>query len=187
MNPSYRDKLLNAEQYSPNLRDKYEKEVNAMLEKKVTGFQKGLIIFFFCLGIVFIGVFGWAYFVSKGEMLPLARIIFIIGAVFGLLMTLFMGYILKRGSWHEKIHSNAMMGLIWGFMIITSTFLLLLGSYIDPAKHTHVLVSLLVFWSMAIVMFIQHWIKQSEYKTYEKLLEIELRLAELDEKIRKKE
>ena len=185
MNLSYRDKLLNAEQYSPHLREKYEEEVNSMLEKKVSGFQKGLIIFFLCLGLVFTGVFGWAYFVSKGELPPLARAGFAIGSLFGIAETLFMAWILKRGSWHEKIHSNAFMGLTWGFMVITSTIFLLLGKDIDPVKHTHMLVSLLVFWAAGIVMFISHWIKQSELNTKEHLLRLELKIMELSEILNK--
>ena len=60
------------------------------------------------------------------------------------------------------------------------------GKLADPIKGVQMVVNGLVFLMMAAVFMIFSRINQAELNTREKLLEIELRLAEIAEKIPEK-
>lgn len=177
----FQDRLLAAEQLNPEYQEKYNKEVRAMLEKKLTPVQRWGYVFSAILGVVFLTVFGIAAIVAR-ELPILARLVFGLGAVFGLAWAAFAGSIAKRGTLNLRAHPTAMTGMAWGFVIILMTLLLLLGTrQPDSTRSVFVVVSGLVFLVMAAVFMIFNRIDQAELKTREKLLEIEYRVAEIAE------
>ena len=55
---SFRERLLEAERPDPSYREKYEREVHAMLEKRLTAVGKWGHIGFLIMGLGFTGLFG---------------------------------------------------------------------------------------------------------------------------------
>jgi len=179
----FQDRLLAAEQLNPEYQEKYNKEVRAMLEKKLTPVQRWGYVFSAILGVVFLTVFGTAAIVAR-ELPILARIAFGLGAVFGLASAAFAGSIAKKGTLNLREHPTAMTGMVWGFVIIMMTLFLLLGArQPDSTRSVFVVVSGLVFFVMAGVFMIFNRVDQAELKTREKLLEIEYRVAEIAESL----
>ncbi|MHC4397158.1 MAG: hypothetical protein ACYS1A_16085 [Planctomycetota bacterium] len=183
-NKTFRDKLLDMEKPNITYKEKYEKEILAMVEKKLTGINKCSHIVGLVMGLGFAVLFGTvAVIVPKG--FPLwGRFIFALGAVFGLLIVAVESWILKKGTINLKKDNMAMAGLSWSFVVILATVVLVFGRKLaDPIVGLRMLVSVLFFLVMAAVFMIRAFVERSEYNTREKLLEIEYRIAELAEKL----
>jgi low affinity Fe/Cu permease len=77
--------------------------------------------------------------------------------------------------------------MIWVFMVIMITlFMLVAGRIPDPARGMSLVLNGLVFLIFGVVFLLQNTINQAQLNTREKLLEVEMRLAELREAIEKK-
>lgn len=175
---TFRDKLLDMEKPSANYREKYEKEVQAMVEKKLAGLTKWSHIVGLAMGIGFAVLFGTVAVVSK-EALWL-RLFFAMGAIFGLVIIAAEGAILKKGTINLKEDPLAMAWLGWAFVLIIAAVIMVFSTKVgDPTKVTRAFVFVLFFVLMAAVQLLKAIIERSELNTREKLLEIEYRLAEL--------
>jgi len=184
---SFRDQLLKAEHPDPTYREKYEKEVRAMLEQKLTGGKRLAYIATAAMGIGFALLFGTlAIILPKG--FPIwGRFIFATGAIFGLAWAVLAGGIVRKGVIKLKTDPKAMAGLSWGLCVIVTTVLMVSQrKFPDPITGVSALVTGLIFLVMAAVFMIFNRIDQVGLKTQEKLLEIEYRLAELAERVQGK-
>jgi len=180
------NQLLGIEQWDPVYQERYRKELQKMLEKKLTGVRRWSYIFWIVLGIGFTILFGTVAIIAR-ELPVLARVGFAVGAVSGLVWACLAGSIVKRGVFDLKAHPKAMAGLSWVTVVIMVTLFMLIGSRIpDAIKGVQMVVNCLVFLMMAAVFMIFARINQAELNTREKLLEIELRLAEIAEKMSEK-
>ncbi len=189
MNRSDKDisnQLLGIEQWDPIYQERYRKELQKMLEKKLTGARRWVYIFWAALGTGFTLLFGTLAIIA-GELPLLARFGFAVGAVFGLVWACLAGSIVKRGVFDLKAHPKAMAGLSWGLVVIMVTLFMLIGGGLpDAIKGVQMVVNGLVFLIMAAMFMVLSRINEAELKTREKLLEIELRLAEIAEKMSEK-
>ena len=184
----FRERLLEAEQLSLTLKEKYEKEVQAMLEEKLTGVGRGIFIFWAVFGIGLGVVFGIAAVLAPKDFPILARIGFVSGAIFGLAFGGLMGWIARKGIFKVKVHSMAVAGMAWVFVIIMLTlFMVMGGKHPDSVRSVFMVVCGLVYLVVVVLIMILGRISYSELKTREKLLEIEYRLAQIAEQITKKE
>lgn len=182
-----RDKLLDIEQPNITYKEKYEREVQAMVEKKLTGWTKLSHIIELIMGFVFTVIFGTVAVITPKEFPLWGRFIFALGAVFGLVIIGLEAGILKKGTVNLKKDEMASAGLAWCFVVIVGTILLVYsGRHPDPITGVHMLVSLLFFLVMVAVFMIRAFVQRSELNTREKLLEIEYRIAELAEKLESK-
>lgn len=181
---TFQDKLLALEKPNPTYREKYERQVKAMVEKKLTGWTKLAHIEGLILGLFFFVLFGTLAVIVPSEFPLWGRAIWVLGAVFGLAIVVFEGWLLKRGTINLKEDEMAMAGLGWAFVVIVGCIVLVFsGSLPDPLTGIHMLVALLFFLVMAAVFMMRAFVQRSELNTREKLLEIELHLAELAEKL----
>lgn len=186
-NKTFRDKLLDMEKPSTKHKEKYEKEILKMVEKKLTGLNRFAHIVGLIMGLGFAALFGTlAVTVPKG--FPLwGRFIWALGAVFGLLIVAVESWILKKGTINLKEDNMAIAGLSWSFVVILGTVVLVFSEkFSDPITGVRALVSILFFLVMAAVFMIRAFVERSELNTREKLLEIEYRLAKLAEKLESK-
>lgn len=185
---SFRDKLLDMEKTNTEYKQKYERQVKEMTEKKLTGFEKWGQIFVLVMGLGFFVLFGIiAAFSSRGLALW-GRFGFALGSFFGLVMVAMSVAILKKGTVDLKRDNMAFAMVPWCFIVIMATLALVnSGKLANPVKGVHMLVSILIFLVMASVFVIRAFIERSELNTREKLLEIEYRLADLAEKMETKE
>jgi len=186
-NNTFRDKLLDMEIPTPALKEKYEREVQAMVEKKLTGLRKLGTVVSLVMGLGFFVLFGTLAVIVPKEFPLWGRAIWAVGSVFGLTFAGLAVLVLKKGTVHLKTDDMAMAGLGWGFIVIMATITLVFsGQLPDRTIAIKMLVSLLIFEVAAAVGLLKAIIERSEVKTREKLLKIEYRLAEISEKIDKK-
>ena len=184
---TFRDRLVNMEQVTPELRDKYRREVKALFEKRLTTFGKLTWIAAGIGGAGFLVLFGTAAVLASAEFPIIGRLMFIAGAAFGLAWIGLAAVILKRGSYHRVAHSRAAAGLGWGVAVICATGALLMSNVLpDRIVGVKVLCVSLIFLVPAAMFMLQSRIEESGLRTREKLLEIELRVAELAEKLEAK-
>ncbi len=184
---TFRDRLVAMEQITPAMKERYQKGVQAMFEKKLTTFGKLAWIGSGILGILFLVYFGTVAIIAPSELPALPRIVFVLGALFALAWVGVCASIIKRGAFHRISHSKAAAGIAWGFTIVVMTVAML---YAD--KHPDSLTGIrgicigLTLLVITATFMIASRIQQSELRTREKLLEIELRMAELMEKLEAK-
>lgn len=185
-NQNFRDQLLGMESTSPGLKAKYEKEKQAMWEKKVTGWTKFGCIAGLIMGLFFFIFFGIFAIKAPPEFPLWARSGFILGSFFGLLFVIFNGWQLKRGTIDLKTDDVGGAGLSWAFVVIMGTIVLTFSHRLDnPIMAVKMIVSLLFVLVGVGVMLSKAFVQRSELNTREKLLEIEYHLAELAEKMDK--
>lgn len=180
---SFTDRLLGSEAMTPSLRERYEREVMAMLEKTLTPAQK------VGFGFTTLACLGWAAFcgysaVTQSSWPVFVRVSFGFGSLFGLIGAMLVGKAFLRGRVHRRATPNAITGMVWGFVVVMMTlFLIFSGRQPDAVKSVYMIVSGLVYLVFASVFMITNRIDQAQIKTEEQFLEIKLRLAEIAEKV----
>jgi hypothetical protein len=166
---------------TPLLREKYEKEVQAMFEKQLGVAGRGMYAFWtiFCLAISV--HFSWVAVASYGKLPVLITVSFGIGIVFALGFAGLSAWIAYSGRMLLKIHPPIMVGLVWAFTVIMVTIFMVVAP--NSIIGLRMVLSGLVFLVMAAAFVLASRTEQAELRTKEKLLEIEYRLTELSEKI----
>jgi hypothetical protein len=188
LDKNFRERLLQAEQLNPSYKAEYEKEVHAMIEKRLTGITKWAHIWGLIMGLGFAVIFGTLAVIVPKEFPLWARAVFAMGAVFGLATAVLEGSILKKGTFNLRKDNMAMAGLGWGFVVIVATLALVFtGNLRDRTVGIWMLVSVLFYEVAAASMLLRAVIERSELNIREKLLEIEYRLAEIADGMVKKE
>jgi hypothetical protein len=179
--PTLRDRLCELEPQNPLLRERYAKELQDMLEKKLSLPMK---VF---LGIVTVASLAITIFLGTlalihEELPPLARAGLAGGAVFALAWAGLTAWTLRRGTLQLRTQPAAIAVLSWTFAVLLETcFLLLAPEFPD---HFHALLALfcgLVLLIGAGVMMVCTHVQQAALRTQEFLLRLEYRLAELSE------
>jgi hypothetical protein len=179
-----RDKLLDMQETSNGYKEKYEKEVKAMFEKKLTGLTRTWAIVGLIMGLGFFILFGSLAVIVPREFPLWGRFIWALGAVFGLGFAGLETWVLKKGAVNLKTDNMAMAGLGWAFVVIVASIILVFSArFPDPMKGVRALIAVLIFLVLAAVGLLKAFIQRSEVNTREKLLEIEYRIAELAEKV----
>jgi MFS family permease len=179
---TFRDRLLAVEPLSPNTREKLQQELRTMFIHQLR--MPGRIF----IGLV--GLFTLATAVLCGyltatqtELPALARVGLGTGALFGLVGTLMTARVLRRGAIDIKVDGARIAAVVWVFTVLMMTLFLMLGMSIeDRLKGVMMIAYGLTFLIGAGVFMITYRIQQAELATREKLLELELRIAELREK-----
>lgn len=184
---SFDKKLIELEKANLNYREKYEKEKKKMFEKNLTLFGRvlyallGLTVFLFGLFYLVMGILRPMKLTFSGRI-----IIGILGMIclsFSVLALL----IAIKGTIKLKIHPMAIACMMFAFVIIMLAGVMSRAErFTEPLWSIQVITYGIVFLLITSLLVILNRIQQSEYNTREKLLEIELHLAELFEKIESK-
>jgi hypothetical protein len=181
---SIRDRLLEIETRTPSLEEKFKKEMKKMLGKKLTSLGK--IVWAITLVIAALLVIRFFHMAIVLKDVPwLVRVGFVEGAVFSAAWVALSAWILKKGSFRLFQHENVIHGLVFIFVLLLLIHLFLLGGQIeDRTKGIQMMLSggifFLIFGIPAI--FIMR-INRTESSLREQMLKIELRIAELSEKM----
>jgi len=182
----FRTRLLKSERFNPELKEKYNREVHMLFEKKLTAPKKWAMMTLIAVMLVQAGFFLYAI-ITFGSLPFLGRVGFGVGMLFSLSFAILLFSIVKRGKINIKSDSNRYTGLIWVFLVIMITlFMLITGNMHDTAKGIFMVLNGLVFLIFGVVFLLQNTINQANLNLQEKLLEIEFRLAEMKEMIEKK-
>jgi hypothetical protein len=183
MNDSFRERLLRLEQVTPALKERYDKEVQAMLEKRITGISRWVVLGSAVMSVVFaVLLVVWAI-IPPAEEVPLpARIPVAVGALFSVGFAILLLRVFRRGSIDLKFDTSVYIGMVWVFAVLM-VIMFMVMSLLAPDRIAGLWMMIfgLVVLVVGAVFLIRHVIEQSELKTREKLLEIEYRLAELAE------
>lgn len=169
-----REHLLALENEDPALRADYERKLNAMLEIPLSTIRRTGTV------VVLVAAAGMAVLFAAllaTESVPWkTRSAFIVGLVFAAAWAAYAVRILRRGAYHRKTDSTTAANMAWVFTMVTAVAFALLS----PTKDLFMIFGFL-FVLPAAVMLLRTVTEQSEIRTHEKLLELEYRLARLDE------
>src|SRR5262249_44167074 len=124
--PTLRDRLCELEPQNPLLRERYAKELQAMLEKKLSLPMK-LFLGLVTVGSVAIAIFLGTQALIHGELPPLARVGLAGGVVFALAWAGLSAWTLRRGSIPLRTQPAALAALSWMFAVLLETCFLLLA------------------------------------------------------------
>lgn len=117
---------------------------------------------------------------TEPQLPPLARLGLATGVLFGLGWVIALVSILRRGEMDLKRDARRIAQMVWCFTLLMSIFFCAVGmSRPDKPVSVLLMVQSLVFLVSAAVYWLNHRIEESELNVKEKLLEIELHLAEL--------
>jgi hypothetical protein len=181
------DQLIGADPPSAGARERYEKEIRSMLEKSLTPRQRGaylatamvlmLIGLFFTVNVI---VVCWEP-LPEGEFIKYVVAYFqltslvLLGLVVLLVRAFWSGVLVRRtASRWIAILGVAYVGLLgWIFMVS--------ARHVPEILRDDVRVLGLVLFVYAAIAWVRSGTALAESRTTEKLLEIELRLAQMEE------
>jgi len=179
-----REQLVDLETFSPDLKAKYQKEMNQMLEERLgAGARVGWVLAV-AMGVTFFAVFSIAAVKAPAEFPVLGRIMFAAGAVFGAAWAVVAFTIAKRGSMHRKAHLEVVLGMTFGFMVIMMTLALMQGMAMEDGVRglKMILYGLVFFVMFGVPSLMTMHLNRAELRLREHMLRLELRIAELAEK-----
>jgi cation transport ATPase len=186
-NDNFSDRLISVEQANPAFQERYEKEIKKMLEKTLTPIQRvsfaisGVMTAAMACLFAYLAIFGLTI-KGPGSMLMLTRAILGLGTVFCVVWAVMVWKIVAKGAMNRRTHPNTLNGMVFVLQTFIAT-ILLVGSGMHPNLVSSVYTA--VFAVMVLLSgvgtLVTNRIEQSALKTEEKLLGIELRLAEIAE------
>ena len=181
-NHSFRDRLLELEPVTPELKDRYEKEIQAMFNKPLTGVRRWswLVAAVGSAGLAV--VFGAAALLAPSEFPVYARITFVIGVLFAIAWAVLGLRVFKRGSINLKTDAAMYYGMAWGLPVIMVTLFMMFAP--NDLVGLRMITCGIVFLIMGAAFLLRGVVERSELQTREKLLEIEYRLAEIEELVK---
>ncbi|HZY87976.1 MAG TPA: hypothetical protein VFE78_24285 [Gemmataceae bacterium] len=188
------EQLLAADPPSPDARGRYEKEVRAMLEKTISPRQRRLYL----IAAVVSGSLGayWSLIglgtlvTAAGRTAPLVEpgpaslLLVLCILATGLALLLVAGMLFRtywKGAFNQLSYREWAAGAGVTYVGSLGVLFLLLGRYFPELLRDSVQVLGLILLLYAAVAWVRHRIAQAEMRTAEKLLEIELHLAEIGE------
>jgi hypothetical protein len=178
---SFRDRLLAAEPLSPDTQQKLQQELHAMFTRELNTPHRIVISIVALVGLATAALCG--YLAITRDLPIVARIGLGTGSLFGLGWLALAVRILRKGSINLRFDNRVMAAMVWVFTVLMVTFFLMLGMSIEDRLLGVMMIAYgLVFLVGAGVYFISARIEQAELSTREKLLELELRMAEMSER-----
>jgi hypothetical protein len=179
---TFGDRLLAVEPLSPDFRETLQKELHMMFVRQLSASRR-MVIGALALVALASAVICGSLAVTETELPTLPRVGLGVGTLFGLAWMLVLGRIARRGAIDLRIDNRLMAAMVWVFTVLMMVFFLMVGMSIeDRLKGLLMIANGLAFLVGAGVYFLAFRIEQAELSVREKLLELELRLAELSEK-----
>jgi len=188
------EQLLAADPPSPDARGRYEKEVRAMLEKTLSPRQRRLYLIAAVvsgLAGAYLSLIGLGTLVSAAgrtappeEPEPARLMLVLCILATGLALLLVAGLLLRtywKGAFNQLSYLEWAAGAGVTYVGSVGVLFLLLGRYFPELLRDSVQALGLILLLYAAVAWVRHRIAQAEMRTAEKLLEIELHLAEIGE------
>ena len=197
MNKTFDEKLLGQEKINPSLKERHEKEKKKMLEKNISISEK------VCLGVLlFIGIFFNVYFfttlfktlpmIPPDNMIRITYPFVILGLLLSIAWVILLVYLIISGNSNSRINLSLIIGIGLAIGFILTVVFTFISEFsilsIEPqdwrVKLQEQLAIAMFFMFVFLGLYlILRKLYMLEFKTQEKLLEIELHLAELSEKL----
>jgi hypothetical protein len=176
------ERLIAVEPLSSEVQQRLQKELHSMFIR-----QLGLPHRMF-LGLVAVASTASAFVcgflaATEADLPPIARIGLGTGVLFGIAWTVVAARVCWRGAMDLKIDGNRIAGMVWVFTVLMMVFFLMVGMSVhDRMLGLMMIANGLAFLIGAGVFWLTHRIESAALGTREKLLELELRIAELSER-----
>ncbi|MEA2734190.1 MAG: hypothetical protein QOE14_641 [Humisphaera sp.] len=185
-NENFADQLIAAQGVEPTLRQRYEQEMKAMLEQPLTKTRKITFTLSAILCTIMMVLLTIAAVSSHRAPIGV-RIGLGLGAVYAAGWLIMVIRIIRRGALNLRSDSQMMSAWPWVFTVTLVTLILFMtGQRADSVRSVWMLLFGLTFLLMASMFLIQHWITEARMKVEERLLEVQLRVAELAEQFSKR-
>lgn len=176
------ERLLAVEPLSSDSRQQLQQELHAMFTRELTTTRRGIFGAVAVVALVSAGVCG-SLALTEPVLPLLTRTALGIGTLFGLAWAAVAARVCWRGTLDLKLDARRIAVMVWTFTLLMVIFFLLVGMTAeDQLKGLMMVVNGLVFLVCAAVYWLTYRVEQAELNTREKLLQLELRLAELSEK-----
>jgi len=191
---TFGEKLIEMEKPNPTCKEKYKKEVQAMLEKKLNYFWRAGFAVLSVLGLLAaIPFFNLASSkMGQNDLGLFVRIVTVSGAIFSLAWMILMGWIAATGKLklRNQIAYMSAIGIAIGFFFMAYfMFIFVLPIAInEPTDYRSIcgiqlaLIGFFFVTTIALCLIIRA-LYNVGFRTHEKLLEIEYRIVELAEKM----
>lgn len=189
IDPNLREQLLAFETETPSLKEKYQKEIQAMLEKELTPPMKIELYAEILIGVLtlvggLIGVVA-TLFIGKSSFFFVCILLLI--ALLGLACTIHGAWTLYLGKVYIKNDRQVEMTVLWtlGGSIV---FLFMLAGACNPNPAEGSLKVLFGYPTLFILVLatLHRYIEKTGFEMKEHLLRLELQIAELNSKIQSK-
>ena len=183
--PRFDEQLIAAQRVDDTLKRRYELEVTNMLEQKLNLPRKISFIASAVISAVMAVLLTIAA-ASTPSLKPMQRLGIALGAVYAIAWLLIAIRVLRRGAVHLRRDGSLMGALPWVFTLLLMMIIMIAtGGKTDSVRSVWMMLYGLVFLLMGSVFLIQYCINDARAKVEERLLETQLRIAELAESIRK--
>jgi peptidoglycan/LPS O-acetylase OafA/YrhL len=175
------DRLIAVEPHSASSRRQLQQELHDMFVRELTTPRR---VFFAIVGIVALisATVCGSLALTEPNLPTLPRVGLAVGTLFGLAWSAVAVRTCWRGSLELRIDARRLAVMVWVFTVLTMIFFLIAGmSAEDRLLGLMLIANGLAFLIVAGVYWITYRIEQAELNTREKLLQLEVRLAELQE------
>ncbi len=186
---TFADRLIAAEQMDAKRKERYEMEMRKILTQTLTPARRTAYAVGAILGLLFAVDYGWlaATLHITGEYAVWGRVAFGAFALLALGWTVVAGRIAIRGTLSLTTDRTMTARLLWYLCVLISIVALCVGglelTYGSGKWAVFTAVIGLAYLIAGALFVIRNLVQQSELRIREKLLEIELRLAELNEEL----
>jgi hypothetical protein len=178
----FRDKLLAAEPVSPAVRDQIQQEIQNMLVKKLST-PKRVFMTVVAIADFAAAVLCGSLVITEAQLPPLARIGLGVGSLFGIAWGAWFVRLLRRGEMNIRDDARWMARMVWCFTLAMVIFMVIVGMTAkDPMKGVLMILQSFVFLIGAAVYWLTHRIEDAELNVTERLLRMELQMAEMRER-----
>ncbi len=189
IDPNLREQLLTLETETPSLKEKYQKEIKAMLEKELTQSMKIELYAEILIGFLTIigGLIAGAAIIAIGHSSFFLLCFLILLTLLGLACMIHGALTLYLGKVYIKIDRQVEITVLWtlGGLIV---FLFILAGACNPNPAEGALKILFIYPTLFILVMatLHRMIEKTGLELKEHILRLELHIAELDEKIQSK-
>lgn len=171
-----RDRLLAEQASDPHLKLEYERKLNAMFEIQLTPLKK--VWFTALIGFALISGALVLTLALTEPLRPLVRTALLSGVAFAAAWIVFLGQLLRRGTMRRRIDPPMAAGMAFVFALMMCILMAIAGAPMDQ-----VILTAMLFLFPAGLMVLRTVVEQSEMRTQEHLVELQYRLARLEDRL----
>lgn len=183
----FRDRLVSAQQLTPAYREKYERRLETMISPRMTVLQRLTLFISVLVGLAALAVLAYLLAVDTQTSIEFKYAIGFLGLVV-LAITIIRGIIVVTGRVNLRSQPKMIAYISYvGILLFVGALVIIVTPIAGSTNSIYYLVVGLIPLIVATVKIILTHIDQSELNVREKMLEIELRLAEMNERLEKKQ
>ena len=174
-----REELLAVEPPPADLRDRLQQEIQNMFIRKLSMTTRIflIVVMLFDFGVAILCA---SLVVTEDKLPMIARVGLGSGVLFSLAWGAWFLTVLRRGEMNIRRDGAVMAAMVWCFTLLMCIFMVMGGAMLeDRGKGAIIILNALFFLIGAAVYFLSQRIEQAQLTLTERLLRMELQIAEL--------